>query len=122
MENQPLQVELSEGMVVTIVGLLLVFLTLAVLFLFFNYAMPVIRRNIDAKKNQKAAAAPIAQVEKVENDATGEVNAVIAAAIHHYLEEAHDDENTMLTIQKVKKAYSPWSSKIYTVHGGMLHR
>ncbi|OHX65668.1 OadG family protein [Flammeovirga pacifica] len=120
MENQTLQVQLSEGLVVTIVGLLLVFLTLAILFLFFNYAMPVIRKNIDAKKHQKAVE--VAPVKQKESDTTGEVNAVIAAAIHHYLEEAHDDENTILTIQKVKKAYSPWSSKIYTVHGGMLHR
>ena len=28
---------------------------------------------------------------------------------------AHDDESTILTIKKMKRAYSPWSSKIYNL-------
>ncbi len=46
---------------------------------------------------------------------TGEVNAAIAAAIHLYREELHDYEDTVLTIKKVSRTYSPWSSKIYGV-------
>ncbi|MDR0544483.1 MAG: OadG family protein [Odoribacteraceae bacterium] len=37
----------------------------------------------------------------------------IAAAIHLYNEELHDEENTVLTINRVSRAYSPWSSKIH---------
>jgi hypothetical protein len=44
---------------------------------------------------------------------SGEVNAAIAAAIHLYRSEMHDYENTVLTISKVSRTYSPWSSKIY---------
>jgi len=44
---------------------------------------------------------------------SGEVNAAIAAAIHLYRSEMHDYENTVLTISKVSRVYSPWSSKIY---------
>ena len=29
--------------------------------------------------------------------------------------EVHDVEDTILTINKVKKAYSPWNSKIYSL-------
>lgn len=47
------------------------------------------------------------------DDLTGEVNAAIAAAIHLYRSELHDYENTVLTIKKVSRTYSPWSSKIY---------
>jgi len=39
--------------------------------------------------------------------------AAIAAAIHLYGEELHDVENTVLTINKVSRTYSPWSSKIH---------
>lgn len=46
---------------------------------------------------------------------SGEVNAAISAAIHLYVNEAHDEENTILTIDKVSRRYSPWSSKIYSV-------
>jgi glutaconyl-CoA/methylmalonyl-CoA decarboxylase subunit delta len=47
------------------------------------------------------------------SDMSGEVNAAIAAAIHLYRSEMHDYENTVLTISKVSRVYSPWSSKIY---------
>jgi hypothetical protein len=29
------------------------------------------------------------------------------------MEEVHDFEDTVLTIKKVQKPYSPWSSKLY---------
>ena len=41
------------------------------------------------------------------------VYAAIAAAIYLYGEELHDVENTVLTINKVSRTYSPWSSKIH---------
>lgn len=45
---------------------------------------------------------------------SGEVIAAIAAALNEHL-NAHDLESTILTISKVKKNYSPWSSHIYTL-------
>lgn len=44
---------------------------------------------------------------------SGGVYAAIAAAIHLYGEELHDVESTVLTINKVSRTYSPWSSKIH---------
>ncbi len=44
---------------------------------------------------------------------TGEINAAIAMTLHLYASELHDAENTVLTINKVSRTYSPWSSKIY---------
>jgi glutaconyl-CoA/methylmalonyl-CoA decarboxylase subunit delta len=43
------------------------------------------------------------------------VDAAISAAIYLYLSDIHDKENAVMTIKKVSKAYSPWSSKIYSV-------
>jgi len=45
----------------------------------------------------------------------GEIFAAIAMAMHEYQEDVHDVENTILTINRVKRSYSPWSSKIYTL-------
>jgi len=45
---------------------------------------------------------------------TGEETAAIAMALHLFL-EVHDEESGVLTINKVSKPYSPWSSKIYAV-------
>ena len=47
------------------------------------------------------------------SDVSGETNAAIAAAIHLYNEELHDEENTVLTINRISRTYSPWSSKIH---------
>lgn len=46
-------------------------------------------------------------------DITGEVNAAISMALYLYRSELHDHEETVLTIKKVARSYSPWSSKIY---------
>ena len=46
-------------------------------------------------------------------DINEEVAAVIAYALHLYQQEIHDYDNMILTIQKVVRPYSPWSSKIY---------
>jgi Oxaloacetate decarboxylase, gamma chain. len=45
---------------------------------------------------------------------SGEEIAAIVMALHEHL-NIHDKENTVLTINKVKRAYSPWSSKIYSL-------
>ena len=42
-----------------------------------------------------------------------EIASVIAIAVHKYVNEIKEYENTVLTIQQVIKPYSPWSSKIY---------
>ena len=52
--------------------------------------------------------------EKVtKNDDSGETHAAIGLAMHEYLNDSHDIESTVLTILRVTKSYSPWSSKIY---------
>ena len=43
-------------------------------------------------------------------------------ALHEHL-NVHDNESTILTLNKVRKAYSPWSSKIYSLRQlPQLHR
>lgn len=44
---------------------------------------------------------------------TGEIYAAIAMALYEVDNEEHDWEETKLTINKVARTYSPWSSKIY---------
>jgi glutaconyl-CoA/methylmalonyl-CoA decarboxylase subunit delta len=52
---------------------------------------------------------------------TGEENAAIAAALYLFFSELHDEEKYVMTIRKVSKTYSPWSSKIYGVLNTMKH-
>ncbi len=46
----------------------------------------------------------------------GNVTAAIGLALHMYFNEMHDEESGVVTIKRVQKAYSPWSSKIYEVN------
>ena len=41
------------------------------------------------------------------------ISGEISAAIFFYKLEVHDYENTILTIKRIDRVYSPWSSKIY---------
>ncbi|HNX06151.1 MAG TPA: hypothetical protein PKL96_01075 [Bacteroidales bacterium] len=50
-----------------------------------------------------------------------EVSAVIAMALDLHLKDIHDYEKTVLTIQKVMRPYSPWSSKFYGLRQTPLH-
>lgn len=60
---------------------------------------------IDTKETAAAAS--------LDHD-SGEEIAAIIMALHEHL-NAHDNESTILTINKVRRAYSPWSSKIYNM-------
>lgn len=53
--------------------------------------------------------------EKKLGEAPGEVIAAISMALHEAQRADHDVEETILTISRVKRSYSPWSSKIYTL-------
>lgn len=107
--------QISEGYVILITGLLIVFSALVTLSLFFKYGTPFmlyIYKIITKRKDKKIKDIAI----EVDEDFTGEVVAAIATAIHMYLNEQHDQENPILTIKQAKKSYSPWSSKIYGTH------
>ena len=53
--------------------------------------------------------------EKKLGEAPGEVIAAISLAMHEMQSDVHDVEDTVITITRVKRTYSPWSSKIYTL-------
>ncbi len=49
----------------------------------------------------------------INNNVPDDVIPAIALAMYLYQKQIHDEERTILTIQKVVRTYSPWSSKIY---------
>ncbi len=68
------------------------------------------------KKNSEEIIIPAKQeIEEqiVENESEEEIVAAIGVALNLYLQASSDYENMVLTIQKVVRPYSPWSSKIY---------
>ena len=103
----------SDGLVLVIVGYCIVFMALLLLYLFFRYIIPSILRIKIGKGRFNKGSDPSETNQKIE--VTGEVNAAISMALYLYYNELHDKESNILTIKRVSKVYSPWSSKIYGV-------
>ena len=100
------------------VGYMIVFVALITLYFVFQY-IPVLLNMLTKMKLKKKGVR-----EDIIDDITiiGEESAAISTALHLYFNEMHDDENTVLTITKISKRYSPWSSKIYNVTRGLNRR
>lgn len=106
----------SVGIGMAISAMSVVFIGLLLLFVLFKIvgkiSVNLSKRNamkvkgITDKKEAK---------EKKLGEAPGEVFAAIAMAMHEMQSDVHDVEETVLTITRVKRSYSPWSSKIYTL-------
>ncbi|MDR2131303.1 MAG: OadG family protein [Odoribacteraceae bacterium] len=99
------------GIGMAAIAMSVVFLGLLLLYLVFKNvgkALVARQRRRDTKKG-KPGHAPGTSL--AGDDTLAHV--AIAAAIHLYNEELHDEENTVLTINRVSRAYSPWSSKIH---------
>ncbi|BDD05152.1 OadG family protein [Aureibacter tunicatorum] len=108
---------IQEGLAISLTGILVVFMALTSLALFFHFVMPFMMTLPDRLKEAKTQKEKETLMKRINTEPLpGEENAAIAAAIQMYMNELHDDESTTLTINKQPKAYSPWSSKIYSTH------
>jgi hypothetical protein len=72
-------------------------------------------KNLFSKKEESPKQEVIQQPETKPVNKDAEISIAIAAAIYLYRQEVHDYEDTVLTIKRIDRAYSPWSSKIYSL-------
>lgn len=106
------QDENGFGMAVMAMGV--VFTALLLLSLCF-YIISKIGEGVSRKNKVKTVTAHLDEVHDSHKDHdSGEAIAAIVMALHEHL-DAHDRESTVLTINKVRRAYSPWNSKIYSL-------
>jgi hypothetical protein len=85
-------------------GIIVLFIALFIFFLFRTDKL------INTNENVHSVHAPMAIGQVSDEEA-----AAIALAIHMYKIEMHDMESLTITLKKVSRIYSPWSSKIYTL-------
>lgn len=108
------------GGAITIIAMCIVIgalVVLSVLFLIFGkVSEALITRK--KKKAKKAADHPDDHHEL----APGEVIAAIATALSEHFAGGHDVEDTILTIRRLQKSYSPWNSKIYNLRPQQDHQ
>ena len=92
----------SVGIGMSISAMSVVFCGLILLFIAFKVVGKVA---VNLSKRNAMKAKGIDKVEAKE----------LSMALHEMQDEVHDVEETVLTITRVKRSYSPWSSKIYTL-------
>ncbi len=99
---------------VVVVGIGIVFLSLLIVYWFFRYILTFIL-NFRLKSFARRKGIDPAVVQTAKTIQSGEVNAAIAMAIYEYFNELHDIESGVVTIKRVSRHYSPWSSKLYNM-------
>ncbi len=98
----------SEMLWVALISICLVFFVLVLLvFIMKLFGFVFTRR--------AAAAAPAGAPAVVQGQLHEEEIAAIATALKLYRGALHDRESEVLTIMNIKRAYSPWNSKIHSL-------
>ena len=112
----------SIGIGMAITAMAVVFIGLILLYIFFKFiGKASVRLRTDRAMKAKGITDREEAKEKMLGHAPGEVYAAIAMAMHEMQSDVHDVEETVLTITRVKRSYSPWSSKIYTLREAPQH-
>lgn len=104
-------VVLQDGVTISIVGMLIVFSSLFILYKLFSWISLLISLNI-RKKLRREGKHYIKGRETLM--VPGDHSAAIAMALYLY-NELHEEESNILTIERVSRIYSPWSSKYYNM-------
>ena len=77
------------------------------------------------ERNKKKASEPKNRAIKPVSDGSSaqtEVVAAIAAAIQLYNNDLHDEEDNVITIQKVEREWTPWNAKFYNMNRYFITR
>ena len=108
----------EKALVITIVGYCTVFMLLACMVILFIEAHRV--QDFLLNRSRKKKTSTEMEV-KSDQKITGDENAAICTALYLYFTELHDEERYVMTVKKVSRTYSPWSSKIYGIFNTLKH-
>ncbi len=120
MENDLISIISSQsGWTIAIVGYSIVFVALLLLIFIFTMLPKLINMKIRSELRRKGK-----HVSDSDEDlqVEGNVSAAIGMALHLYFNEMHDEESNIITICRIQKKYSPWSSKIYSIYNTPIKR
>lgn len=111
----------SQTWIITVVGWFIVFAALVLLIFVFTNIPRLFQINIPKRTKKSSGSGGNESEKKVEGYLSGDETAAIAMALHLYFEEQHDEESNIITIKRIQRRYSPWSSKIYGVRNFPNH-
>lgn len=105
----------GHGFGMSLMAMIIVFFALALLCICF-YIVGMIGARVSQRNKAESHGKDVRTLPREEQPShdSGEEIAAIVMALNEHL-NAHDRESTILTINKVRRSYSPWSSKIYNM-------
>ena len=104
------------GIGLTAVAVAVVFLALVCISLILQGSGKLMSGMDDKKKKDNKKGGAAVKAAAAAADKEGEIYAAIAAAIHLYNDELHDEEDAVITIQKVEREWTPWNAKYYNMN------
>lgn len=108
------------GIAMAVTAMSVVFLALLALFFVFKrlgiFLVSMANKKELASKGATSPSVKKSEVEMMKDEVNGEVITAIAIAVRQYENDLHDIESEVVTINRVARTYSPWSSKIYGVN------
>lgn len=101
--------DFQYGLLISIVGYSVTLLTLALLYYAFRVLPKLLHSHLRARLRKMGQHI----LPHEELTIPGDEVAAIALALHLHFGKLHDNEPTKLTIRRIPKLYSPWSSKLF---------
>jgi flagellar biosynthesis/type III secretory pathway M-ring protein FliF/YscJ len=102
----------NPGSVRLLIWLNIILLAIIILYFIFRTLIPWISKFRSGIKEKRA----LKKESQEKPSGTGNDNeAAIAMALYLYFNEMHDEESDVITVKRVSKTYSPWSSKLYSM-------
>lgn len=102
------------AILITIVGYVVVFVSLAILVIIIG-RISIIQRVLIKMKLKNLRKHFHKEEVLPEISISADENAAIGTALYLFFSDKHDEEKYVMTVKKVSRTYSPWSSKIYGV-------
>lgn len=97
-----------------IVGIVIVFIGLISLSILFQY-LPLVF-NFNKTKPKETPVSKKQEIKHNVDETENEIYAAITLALHLHLNDMHDDESMILTIDRNLISQSAWGSKIHNVN------
>ena len=108
----------DTAFIVGVGGSVLVICIMAVIATVFTLVGKYMSKSLRMKKTVKD---PDTATVPLEGKLPANTAAAISAAVYLYMEESMSEDNTIITIDRAAKSYSPWSSKIYATHSRIFN-
>jgi len=95
-----------------LIWLNIILLSIVLLYFIFRVIVPWIKKYVLDLKERRALEPEATESSEIRDLDT---KAAIAMALYMYFNEMHDEESDVITVKRVSKTYSPWSSKLYSM-------